>query len=119
MGETQSAAEYIGLLEARRVAIESYARAMADVDAILSPTCPILPPREADLARDEDYTRLNMASLRNTLMINIFDGCSIALPMSASDAPPTSLMISGPAMADRRLLGIAKSIESALGARNT
>jgi aspartyl-tRNA(Asn)/glutamyl-tRNA(Gln) amidotransferase subunit A len=119
LGETQSAADYIALLEARRTAIAAYARALADVDAILSPTCPILPPREADLARDEDYARLNMASLRNTLMINIFDGCSIAMPMSAPDAPPTSLMISGPAIADRRILGLAKSIEGVLGARNT
>jgi aspartyl-tRNA(Asn)/glutamyl-tRNA(Gln) amidotransferase subunit A len=55
-----------------------------------------------------------MASLRNTLAINIFDGCSIAIPISAPGAPPTSLMVSGPPMADRRLLGIAKSIENLL-----
>ena len=117
MGETQSAADYIALLGARRVAMAAYARDIAEFDAILSPTCPILPPKEADLVRDEDYQRLNMASLRNPLMINIFDGCSIALPMSPAGAPPTSLMVSGAAMADRRLLGIAKSIETALAVR--
>ena len=119
LGETQSASDYIALLDARQAAMTAYARDISDFDAILSPTCPILPPREADLVRDEDYGRLNMASLRNTLMINVFDGCSIALPMSAPGQAPTSLMVSGPAMADRRLLGLAKSIESALGARNT
>lgn len=117
MGETQSAADYIGLLAARRAAMAAYAREMSECDAILSPTCPILPPREADLARDEDYLRLNMASLRNTLMINVLDGCSIALPMSAVGAPPTSLMISCAPMADRRMLGIAKAIETTLGVR--
>lgn len=119
MGETQTAADYIALLEGRKAAIASYAVALSDVDAIIAPTCPILPPREADLAKDEDYTRLNMASLRNTLTINVFDGCSIALPMSAPDAPPTSLMVSGAAMADRRILGIAKSIEAVIPSRNT
>lgn len=119
MGETQTAADYIELLLLRDSAMAGYRVEIADYDAILSPTCPILPPREADLAKDEDYTRLNMASLRNTLTINIFDGCSIALPMSAPDAPPTSLMVSCAAMADRRMLGIAKSIEAVIPSRNT
>ncbi|MDX2156322.1 MAG: amidase [Hyphomicrobiaceae bacterium] len=117
MGETQSAADYIGLLDARRAAVAAYVRDISAFDAIVSPTCPILPPREADLVKDEDYTRLNMLSLRNTLMINILDGCSIALPMSAPDKPPTSLMVSGAPMTDRRVLGIARSIETALGVR--
>lgn len=117
MGETQSAADYIALQDARRAAMAAYARDISDFDAILSPTCPILPPKETDLVKDEDYMRLNMASLRNALMINIFDGCSIALPMSAEAAPPTSLMISCAAMADRKMLGIAKAVETAIGVR--
>ena len=117
MGETQSAADYIALLDGRKAAMTAYARDISDFDAILSPTCPILPPREADLVKDEDFTRLNMASLRNPLMINIFDGCSIAMPMSAEGSPPTSLMISCATMADRRMLGIAKSVEGAMGVR--
>jgi aspartyl-tRNA(Asn)/glutamyl-tRNA(Gln) amidotransferase subunit A len=114
LGAEQSAADYMALLDARKAAASAYVHAMADVDGIVSPTCPILPPRLADLARDDDYRRLNMASLRNTLMINILDGCSIALPMSTAGAPPTSLMLSGAPMTDRRLLGIAKSVETAL-----
>lgn len=119
LGETQSAADYIELLRLRESAMSIYALELSEFDAILSPTCPILPPRLADLTRDEDFGRLNMASLRNTLTINIFDGCSISLPMSAPDAPPTSLMVSGAAMADHRILGIAKSIEAALPSRQT
>ena len=56
-----------------------------------------------------------MKVLRNTLMINIFDGCSIALPMMRPNQPPTSLMISGPAMGDRRLFAIAAAVERELG----
>ena len=117
-GQEQSAADYIGLLDTRRAAMQSYEAALADADAILSPTTPTVPPKLSETARDEDYTRLNMASLRNTLMINVFDGCSIALPMSRAGAPPTSLMISGAAMADRRIFAIANSIEAALAAAN-
>lgn len=115
-GTEQSATDYISLLAAREEAIKAYAEGLQGFDALLSPTTPILPPRLADLARDEDYTRLNMLSLRNPLMINVFDGCSIALPMNAEGAPPTSLMISAGTMADRRLLGIAKSIEGVIQA---
>ncbi len=117
MGETQTAADYIELLQKRGVAMAAYRDGLSDFDAIVSPTCPILPPKEGDLVKDEDYTRLNMLSLRNPLMINIFDGCSIALPMSAVGAPPTSLMVSCATMADRRMLGIAKAIETAIGVR--
>ncbi len=116
-GAEQSAVDYIGIVQAREAAVAAYKEALSGYDAVVSPTTPILPPKLADVARDEDFRRLNMASLRNTLMINVLDGCSIALPMSARDGPPTSLMISGPAMADRRIFGIAKSVETALGVR--
>ncbi|MGE0765665.1 MAG: amidase [Hyphomicrobiaceae bacterium] len=119
LGETQTAADYIELLRLRESAMTTYARELADFDALIAPTCPILPPTVADLAGDEDFARLNMASLRNPLTINIFDGCSIALPMSALGAPPTSLMVSCASMADRRMLGIAKSIETVIRSRNT
>lgn len=118
-GAEQTAAEYIGLLEARKEAIEAYRANLADYDALVSPTTPTVAPKLAETARDEDYTRLNMSSLRNTAPINAFDGCSIALPMNRRGAPPTSLMISGPAMADRRVLGIACSVEAAIATRNT
>ncbi|MBS0243098.1 MAG: amidase [Proteobacteria bacterium] len=114
MGATQSAADYIALLEARKRAMAAYIAAMTECDAILSPTTRILPPREADLGNDENYARLNMASLRNTLMINVLDGCSIAVPLRAPGEPPTSLMLSGAPMSDRRLLAIAASVEKAL-----
>lgn len=115
-GADLSAADYIGLLAARQAAITSYHRDISDYDAVLSPTTPIVPPRLADVAKDDDFTRLNLLSLRNTLMINVVDGCSLALPMNPEDAPPTSLMISGGAMADRRILAIAKAVEDALQA---
>ncbi|MFV0296035.1 MAG: amidase [Hyphomicrobiaceae bacterium] len=114
MGAEQSAAELIATMDARKAAITAYETALQDYDAILSPTSPILPPRIADIEIEANFRRLNMLSLRNTLMINVVDGCSIALPMMQRGAPPTSLMISARAMADRRLFGIAKSVEQAL-----
>ena len=113
-GERQSAAEYIDLLQTRAQAMAAYARAMTEHDAIVSPTVPILAPRIADVETDDAFNRINLMTLRNTLMINILDGCSIALPMSRPGAPPTSLMLSGAHMGDHRLLEIAAGVEAAL-----
>ncbi len=115
MGERQSSADYIDLLNARRAAIAAYDAELASYDAIVSPTIPVVAPRIADCQTDDDYNRNNMAVLRNTLMINIFDGCSIALPMMRPGEAPTSLMVSAPAMADQRLFAIAAAVEGALG----
>jgi aspartyl-tRNA(Asn)/glutamyl-tRNA(Gln) amidotransferase subunit A len=89
---------------------------MIGYDAVVSPTVPIVAPRIADCEPDAEYNRINLLVLRNTLMINVLDGCSIALPMHRQGEPPTSLMISGPAMADGRILALAASIEAALAA---
>lgn len=112
MGERQSSADYIELLETRARAMAEYAATMSGYDAIVSPTVPILAPRITDVETDEAYNRINLMTLRNTLMINVLDGCSIALPMSRPGSPPTSLMLSGAAMTDHRLFEIAAGVEA-------
>lgn len=113
-GAEQSAADYIELLTQRQRAITAYEAAMVGFDAILSPTIPIVAPRIADCDAVADYNRNNMLVLRNTLMINVLDGCSLALPMHQRGAPPTSLMISGPALSDHRIMQVAAAAERAL-----
>jgi aspartyl-tRNA(Asn)/glutamyl-tRNA(Gln) amidotransferase subunit A len=118
-GERQSAAEYLDVLKARRAAIATFNREAEAYDAVLSPTVPIVAPRIEDCAKEDDYNRINMLVLRNTLMINVVDGCSIAVPMHKAGQPPTSLMLSAPGMNDERLFGFANAVESELdGIRN-
>ena len=113
-GAEQSAADYIDLLELRRTAIADFAAAMQDFDALVMPTAPIIPPRIADLETDKEYNRQNMLILRNTLIINILDGCSISLPMSAQGGPPCGLMLSCVGGADHRLFDMAATVERTL-----
>lgn len=113
-GAEQTAVDYIDLLEKRRAAIAAFERAMADFDALAMPTTPIIPPRLAELEQDDDFTRINLLVLRNTLIINLLDGCSISLPMSAAGAAPCGLMLSAPANCDRRLFSIAAAVEAEL-----
>ncbi len=96
---------------ARRVA----ARA-AGADAVLTPTTPNKAPLLTDLTgSDAVYLRENLASLRLTRLANLFRFASLALPAGrAADGHPVSLMLTGPAFSERRLLRIGAAAERAL-----
>jgi aspartyl-tRNA(Asn)/glutamyl-tRNA(Gln) amidotransferase subunit A len=113
-GAEQTAVDYIDLLNLRRAAISAFGAAMDGLDALVMPTVPIIPPRIADLEREEDYTRQNLLILRNTLTINILDGCSISLPMGKRDGPPCGLMLSAPGGRDKQLFALAAAVEATL-----
>jgi aspartyl-tRNA(Asn)/glutamyl-tRNA(Gln) amidotransferase subunit A len=115
-GKEQTAADYLDLLAARQAAIQAFNAETAGFDAVVSPTVPVVAPKIADCEPDAEYNRINMLVLRNTMMLNVVDGCSIALPMHRPGAAPTSLMISGPAMTDHRVMAIAAAAEAALAA---
>jgi aspartyl-tRNA(Asn)/glutamyl-tRNA(Gln) amidotransferase subunit A len=113
-GTEQTAIDYIDLLAARRAAITEYESVMQSFDALVMPTTPVIAPRFSEVEAEEEATRINLLILRNTLLINLFDGCSISLPMHVPGSAPTGLMLSAPAMADHRLFDIAAAVESTL-----
>jgi aspartyl-tRNA(Asn)/glutamyl-tRNA(Gln) amidotransferase subunit A len=113
-GAEQTAVDYIDLLDHRRAAIAAFGKAMETVDALVMPTVAIIPPRIADLEREDEYTRQNLLILRNTLTINILDGCSISLPMGQRGGAPCGLMLSAPGGRDRQLFAAAAAVEASL-----
>jgi len=113
-GERIATPDYIGLRAARARLIARLDASTAGFDAVLMPTSPILPPRIADLADDQEYNRLNMLSLRNTALGNFLDRCAISLPCHHSGEPPVGLMLVGETMGDARLFAIAAAVEAAL-----
>ena len=52
----------------------------------------------------------NLLLLRNTSVGNFLDRCGISLPCHAAGELPVGFMLMGEAMADKRLLGIARSV---------
>ena len=113
-GSGQSAADYIDLLAARAALMSDAADALDSYDAMLMPTTPIAPPLLADLADDEAYGRINLLALRNPTLINMIDGCAVSLPMHWPGDAPAGLMIACLCGQDRKLLALAKAVESAL-----
>ncbi|MBV8868709.1 MAG: amidase [Acetobacteraceae bacterium] len=113
-GERIGTPDYIGLRAARARLIARFDAATTGFDAVLMPTSPILPPRIADLADDQEYNRLNMLSLRNTALGNFLDRCAISLPCHRPGEPPVGLMLVGETMGDARLFAVAAAVEGAL-----
>ncbi len=113
-GERMGAADYVALIAARAALIAAIAPRTAPFDAIVLPTCPIVPPALAEVEAERDYNRINMALLRNTSVGNFLDRCAISLPCHAAGEAPVGLMLMGEHDADARLFAVAAAVEAAL-----
>jgi aspartyl-tRNA(Asn)/glutamyl-tRNA(Gln) amidotransferase subunit A len=113
-GERMSAADYIDLMAARADIIRRCNEATQDFDALVMPTCPLVPPRIADLAEESEYNRVNLLQLRNTAVGNFLDRCSISLPCHRAGGAPVGLMLVGETMGDARLFSVAAGVEAVL-----
>jgi len=115
LGKDLSAADYVdfGLMRAQfQREVEAL---MAPFDAFLLPTVPCIAPPIAEVnASDESYFRWNGRILRLVGLVNFLDGCAASLPCQPRGAGPVGLMVSGPAMSDRRILAVAAAVEGAL-----
>lgn len=120
-GAAISAADYIELLQTRRDWIARTEQALQGVDAVLSPTVPIVAPPLADVApgagQDESFFRINGLLLRNPSVVNMLDGCALSLPCHAPDELPVGLMVWHGALRDDVIVNIAQQIENLLHSR--
>jgi len=120
-GATQSAADYIDLINARADWIARSEKRFAAFDAVIAPTVPVVAPRLKpifdDLATLGEYFKANSAVLRNCQVINFLDGCALTLPIHDRGNAPAGLMIAGAAMSDMNVLAIGLAIEAAVAKR--
>jgi aspartyl-tRNA(Asn)/glutamyl-tRNA(Gln) amidotransferase subunit A len=113
-GERISAADHLDLVAARARIIAAVAARTAGFDAVIHPTCPLVPPPIAAVAEEREYNRINMLLLRNTAVWNFMDRCSISLPCNLPGAAPVGLLLTGAHGADRALFAAALGVEAAL-----
>ena len=111
-GAKVSAADYVAartLLDRLRA---DYLRETGGYDAVLLPTCPILPPEVARLETDTDYyIERNLMTLRNTRIGNLMGLPGLTVP---TGTPSVGLLIQTPPRTGSRLLRIGAAVESAL-----
>ena len=86
-----------------------------DVDLILTPTVPVLPPTIADLlAHPEQLRPVEIVMLRNTRPFNVLGLPSISIPCGLSKTGlPIGLQITGPAHEDAEVLRFAHALQQA------
>jgi aspartyl-tRNA(Asn)/glutamyl-tRNA(Gln) amidotransferase subunit A len=76
-------------------------------------TAPAIAPLEAD---DDEFLRVNLRTLRSTMLGSYLDMPGITLPVGTDgDGLPIGLLLSAPSGADDRLLAAALAVEAALG----
>lgn len=113
-GQGMSAADYIGLLPARRSLIARVEATIAPYDAMVLPTAAITPPTIAAMDDDKVFAKQNIMALRNCTLINMIDGCAISLPISGKGEAPVGLMLAAAGGNDRRIFELAAGIETAI-----
>jgi aspartyl-tRNA(Asn)/glutamyl-tRNA(Gln) amidotransferase subunit A len=116
--EGMSAADYVQLSTERADWIARMEQALQGVDAVISPTLPLVAPPIAQLApgaeNDAEFFRVNALMLRNTSLINLLDGCAISLPCHAVGELPVGMMVWHAGLHDADVLNVAAAIEQCL-----
>ncbi|MFB6122205.1 MAG: amidase [Haloferacaceae archaeon] len=102
--EAHDGVPYTRAQAAREVYREAFEAALADVDALVTPTMPDVAPRIADAADPGfDY-------IRNTLAADVTRLPAISLPGLSADGLPVGVQLMGEAFADADLFGVAAAV---------
>ncbi len=109
-GTEMGAADYIWLTQGRAKLQQRVEAKTRNYDAVLMPTCAIPAPTMEDVKTPDGFTKNNLLLLRNTAVGNFLDRCAISLPCHAPGELPVGFMMMGEAMADKRLLAMARSV---------
>jgi aspartyl-tRNA(Asn)/glutamyl-tRNA(Gln) amidotransferase subunit A len=80
-GAEFSAPDYVAAWNTLHALRVTWNTRIAGFDAVLTPSCAIMPPKIADLAADETYyVERNLKALRNTRIGNLMGSCALTLP---------------------------------------
>ena len=109
-GKDMTAADYIELLAKRADLCRRVSAITSNYDAVIMPTCAIVAPTIEEVSTPDGFTKKNLLLLRNTTVGNFLDRCGISLPCHAADELPVGFMLMGEAMADKRVLAMARSV---------
>ncbi|NKE45061.1 amidase [Roseomonas frigidaquae] len=115
-GGQMSAADYIQLGQDRARIIAGFAARTAGFDAVVSSTCPLVPPAISEIEDEAEYGRINLLLLRNTSVGNFLDRCAISLPCHRAGEAPVGFQLMGEHGGDARLFAVAQAVEAALAA---
>lgn len=114
-GKAMSACSLI-TIQQERIALTRALHQALDGDMLAMPTVAHVAPAIAPLEADDDlYHRINLKTLRNTMLGNFFNLPGLALPSGTGEAGmPTSILFSTLGGEDERLLAAGMTLERCL-----
>ena len=114
-GADVTAAQYIDKRQEMERLRRHVLQVFDEVDLVLTPTCPLLPPSIAELeAVPEQLRPTEMRLLKNTRPFNVFGLPTISVPCGFSQSGlPIGLQISGAPGAEAMVLALAHAYEQA------
>ncbi|HEY4075168.1 MAG TPA: amidase [Herbaspirillum sp.] len=115
VGGSMLAIDYVEALKQREIYINAVNAGMVGFDAMIMPTVvDIAPPIAQVDASEDEYYRVNLRLLRNTVVVNLFNGNGLTIPCHARGQAPVGFTLAGIQHSDRRILSIGLSVEEAL-----
>src|SRR5438045_2166178 len=116
-GAEVSAAEYIRKLGELHTLRRSAAKLLKEVDLLVTPTCPVLPPKITDIQADPRSLRSKeLMMLRNTRPFNVLGLPTISVPCGLSKyGLPIGMQITGAPGSDGQVLSLARAYEKETG----
>jgi aspartyl-tRNA(Asn)/glutamyl-tRNA(Gln) amidotransferase subunit A len=107
-GKAHGAADYVAAWHKLDRLRAAYAGATVGYDAVVVPTAALLPPKQADVARDHAlFTSENLLTLRNTRIGNLMGLAVLTLP---TGHPSCGLSLMGPPRSEERLLRLGAAL---------
>ena len=89
-----------------------YVNKVSKFDAVILPTCPILPPNLERLESDNDYyVSQNLMALRNTRIANLLGICALTIP---TNHPSCGVSIMALPNMEEKLLRLGRAAELAI-----
>lgn len=116
-GQTMDAVSYVGIMQGRAALMPALDARMAELDALVLPTVPLLAPRIDALQSDDAFFSANALMLRNPSVFNFLDLPALSLPVQAAGAQGVGLMLVGRRGGDRELLAIGAAVEALLNSQ--
>jgi len=116
-GADVSVRDYVAKLHELELLRRSAAEIFKDVDVVVTPTAPVLPPLLAELQAGRSRLReRELVMLRNTRPFNVLGLPAISMPCGETSAGlPVGLQIAGPAGGEARVLAFARAFEDCRG----
>ena len=112
-GLSLTAERYVTMQRRRRRLASAAHAAIAGFDAWLAPTVDMLAPPVSAFADTAVALTINARIGRLTRPVNLYDFCSLSLPVKGAELP-VGMQIMAPRGEDARLLAVAMGIEAAL-----